>query len=68
MFLFRTDRGLSFVDRPGGDSTTAERRRRPGGSTQLLYSPGRIAPGDARLERVRKPLAAEFTTAATSCS
>jgi uncharacterized protein len=22
-FLFRTDRGLSFVDRPGGTSTTA---------------------------------------------
>src|SRR3989441_11019172 len=23
IFLFRTDRGLSLIDRPGGDSTTA---------------------------------------------
>ena len=28
VFLFRTDRGLSFVDRPGGGLDDAERRRR----------------------------------------
>ena len=63
MFLFRTDRGLAFVDRPGGDSTTADARRpAPGGSTQLLFSPGRIDPADAGVERrSRKPLAGEFT-------
>jgi uncharacterized protein len=60
VFLFRTDRGLSFVDRPGGDSTTANSVTGSGASTHLLYSPGRIAPGDAAWSASRKPLAAEF--------
>ena len=59
-FLFRTDRGLSFVDRPGGDATTAtqEDASRPG--AQLTLSPGRIEPDDAAWEDSRKPLAGEF--------
>jgi predicted extracellular nuclease len=61
VFLFRTDRGLSFVDRPGGNSTTADAVVGSGGSTQLLYSPGRIAPGDSAWNASRKPLAGEFT-------
>jgi len=60
VFLFRTDRGLSFVDRPGGDSTTPNSVTGSGASTHLLYSPGRIAPGDAAWSASRKPLAAEF--------
>jgi PKD domain-containing protein/endonuclease/exonuclease/phosphatase family protein len=60
VFLFRTDRGLSFVDRPGGTSTTANGVSGSGASTQLLYSPGRIAPGDGAWSSSRKPLAAEF--------
>ncbi|HEY7282146.1 MAG TPA: lamin tail domain-containing protein, partial [Actinomycetota bacterium] len=59
-FLFRTDRGLSFVDRPGGTSTAANAVQNVGGAPQLLYSPGRIAPGDAAWNASRKPLAAEF--------
>src|SRR5262249_38229542 len=47
VFLFRTDRGLSFVDRAGGDSTTPNAVTGSGASTQLLYSPGRIAPADS---------------------
>jgi uncharacterized protein len=61
VFLFRTDRGLSFVDRPGGDATTPNAVTGSGASTQLLYSPGRIAPGDGAWSSSRKPLAAELS-------
>ncbi len=59
-FLFRTDRGLSFVDRPGGNATTAAAvvsdRHRP----QLSVSPGRIDPASTAWNASRKPLAGEF--------
>ena len=61
VFLFRTDRGLSFVDRPGGGSTTPNAVTGSGNSTQLLYSPGRIDPTDSAFDASRKPLAGEFT-------
>jgi uncharacterized protein len=60
IFLFRTDRGLSFVDRPGGDSTTATTVTSVGGTAQLSFSPGRIDPTNAAWNSSRKPLAAEF--------
>ena len=44
VFLFRTDRGLSFVDRPGGTSTAPTGVTGSGSSTQLTFSPGRIDP------------------------
>src|SRR3970282_1704920 len=46
-FLYRTDRGLAFVDRPGGDRTSPARAdpRHPAWSTP---------------EGVRRPLAGEF--------
>lgn len=60
-FLFRTDRGLSFVDRPGGTATTAtDVVRGPLGLPRLTLSPGRIAPADAAWTASRKPLAGEF--------
>ncbi len=60
-FLFRSDRGLRFVDRPGGDATTqvtvdTTKVRRP----RLSISPGRIEPGNAVWSNSRKPLAGEF--------
>ena len=61
VFLYRTDRGLAFVDRPGGTSTNATSVTGSGASTQLTFSPGRIAPGDAAWNASRKPLAGEFT-------
>ena len=61
VFLFRTDRGLSFVDRPGGTSTNDNAVVGSGSATQLLYSPGRIAPGDSAWNASRKPLAGELT-------
>ena len=60
VFLFRTDRGLSFVDRPGGGSTTATTVVNGAGGPQLSASPGRIAPADSAFSASRKPLAGEF--------
>jgi hypothetical protein len=57
-FLFRTDRGLAFVDRPGGASTAATTVL-PG--PQLSFSPGRIDPTNSAFLTSRKPLAGEFT-------
>jgi hypothetical protein len=60
-FLFRTDRGLSFVDRPGGDATTAVDVKRTGFfQAALTVSPGRIDPANPAFEFSRKPLAGEF--------
>jgi uncharacterized protein len=60
-FLFRTDRGLAFVDRPGGDSTTATTVQKVGGQAELSASPGRIDPGSDAWTASRKPLAGQFT-------
>jgi len=60
-FLYRTDRGLSFVDRPGGTSTTANAVTGKNNKVQLLYSPGRIDPANGAWTASRKPLAAEFS-------
>ncbi|MFD8752927.1 lamin tail domain-containing protein [Kitasatospora sp. NPDC059577] len=60
VFLFRTDRGLSFTDRPGAGSTTADSVVNAGGTPQLAYSPGRIDPANAAWNSSRKPLAGEF--------
>ena len=57
-FLFRTDRGLEFVDREGGDATTPTEVTDDG---RLTLSPGRIDPQNAAWEDSRKPLAGEFT-------
>jgi uncharacterized protein len=60
-FLFRTDRGLAFVDRPGGTSTAAVGVVAGGSGPELTFSPGRIDPTNAAFDDSRKPLAAEFT-------
>ena len=59
-FLLRTDRGLSFVDRPGAGPTTANAVVTDAGGTHLLYSPGRIDPTNSAFADSRKPLAGEF--------
>jgi len=60
-FLFRTDRGLQFVDRPGGTSTNATGIVDTKKGPQLTFSPGRVQPGDDAWLASRKPLAGEFT-------
>jgi uncharacterized protein len=59
-FLFRTDRALSFVDRPGGDAVTSNEVVDTRQGLQLLYSPGRIDPTNSAFDNSRKPLAGEF--------
>jgi uncharacterized protein len=59
-FLFRTDRDLEFIDRPGATPTTPNAVDRNGSAVRLRYSPGRIDPLNAAFTNSRKPLAAEF--------
>jgi predicted extracellular nuclease len=59
-FLFRTDRGLVFVDRPGGTPTAATTVEGSGAGTHLSFSPGRVDPTNAAFANSRKPLAGEF--------
>ena len=60
-FLFRTDTGVAFVDRPGGDATTPNSVVDVGGVPQLALSPGRIDPDNPAFNASRKPLVGEFT-------
>jgi uncharacterized protein len=60
-FLFRTDRGLAFVDRPGGDSTTPATVVSGPDGPELSVSPGRVDPANTAWNASRKPLAGEFT-------
>jgi uncharacterized protein len=59
-FLYRTDRGLAFVDRPGGSATSADGVRKVLGTAQLTQSPGLIDPTNPAFDDSRKPLVAEF--------
>ena len=59
-FLFRSDRGLSFVDRPGGTSTTATTVVDHPAGPRLSFSPGRVTPQDPAFVDTRKSLAGEF--------
>jgi hypothetical protein len=59
-FLFRTDRELTFIDRPGGGSTTATTVVATPSGPRLSFSPGRVEPQDAAFASSRKPLAGEL--------
>ena len=59
-FLFRTDRGLSFVDRGEGNATTPTGVFRAQGRAHLTISPGRVDPLNPAWTASRKPLAGEF--------
>jgi uncharacterized protein len=59
-FLFRTDRGLRFVDRGRGDATTPTREDRRRRGAQLTLSPGRVMPRNPAFAGSRKPLAGQF--------
>lgn len=62
VLLYRTDRGLAFVSRPGGTSTAAATVTSDAAAApHLTFSPGRIAPTDPGWDNSRKPLAGEFT-------
>ncbi|MGH2427784.1 MAG: endonuclease/exonuclease/phosphatase family protein [Candidatus Limnocylindria bacterium] len=59
-FLFRTDRGLEFIDRPGGTSTNDTAAIDHPSGPQLTFSPGRIGTADQAFLETRKSLAGEF--------
>ncbi|MGY5047905.1 endonuclease/exonuclease/phosphatase family protein [Streptomyces sp. 900105755] len=59
VFLFNPER-VSFVDRAGGDSTTAVGVTEVHGKAQLTASPGRVDPANTAWTASRKPLAGEF--------
>jgi hypothetical protein len=59
-FLFRADRGLTFIDRPGGDATTATDVIATSSGPRLSFSPGRVEPQDPAWLDSRKPLVGEF--------
>ncbi|MEO3752885.1 endonuclease/exonuclease/phosphatase family protein [Streptomyces sp. B6B3] len=59
VFLFDPER-VSFVDRPGGDATTATEVVERRGEATLSLSPGRVDPADPAWTDSRKPLAGEF--------
>ncbi len=58
-FLFRPDR-VTFVDRPGGGSTSDTGVVLGTDGVELTFSPGRIDPTDSAFNTSRKPLAGEF--------
>ncbi|MFD6987346.1 endonuclease/exonuclease/phosphatase family protein [Streptomyces sp. NPDC059943] len=63
VFLFNPAR-VSFVDRPGGDATTATEvvtTGKHGKDITLSVSPGRISPVSDAWKSSRKPLVGEFT-------
>jgi predicted extracellular nuclease len=59
-FLYRTDRGLRFVDRPDATADTPNDVVKTRKGARLTYSPGRIDPTNPAFDDSRKPLAAEF--------
>ncbi|HKQ08912.1 MAG TPA: C25 family cysteine peptidase [Blastocatellia bacterium] len=60
VFMFRTDRGLSFIDRAGGTSTAATTVVSGANGPELSFSPGRVDPTNSAWNSSRKPLAGEF--------
>jgi predicted extracellular nuclease len=60
VLLFRTDRDLSFVDRPGGTATSDTEILVQDRKPYLSFSPGRVAPTDPAWTNSRKPLAGEL--------
>ncbi|MEU6380013.1 endonuclease/exonuclease/phosphatase family protein [Streptomyces sp. NPDC046909] len=59
VFLFNPKR-VSFVDRAGGDATTATSVVKTRKGATLTYSPGRINPTSDAWDSSRKPLVGEF--------
>ncbi|MGH3387044.1 MAG: endonuclease/exonuclease/phosphatase family protein, partial [Nocardioidaceae bacterium] len=59
-FLYRTDRGLEFVDRGDASATTPTTVETVDGQVALSHSPGRVDPTNGAWQSSRKPLAGEF--------
>lgn len=60
VFLYRSDRGMTFVSKPGGTSTNSVAVTGKGPWASINYSPGRIDPTNSAWDDSRKPLVGEF--------
>ncbi len=60
VFLYRTDRGVTFADRPAPAATAATTANSVQSNGALLYNPGRIDPTNTAFNSSRKPLTGEF--------
>ena len=59
-FIFRSDRGIRFVDRPGGSATNPVEIKKGTSDAEITISPGRIEPSNSAFNASRKPLIGEF--------
>ena len=59
-FLFRTDREVEFIDRPGGGATTETTIVDHPSGPRLSASPGRLGTQSAAFDDTRKSLVGEF--------
>jgi len=59
-FIYRLDRGISLVEGPEGDATTATEVLNMDGALALSLNPGRIDPTNAAFGDSRKPLVVTF--------
>lgn len=60
VFLYRSDRGMTFVPKAGGTSTNSVAVTGKGKWASINYSPGRIDPTNSAWDDSRKPLVGEF--------
>lgn len=60
VFLYRSDRGMTFVPKPGGTATNSVAVTGKGPWASINYSPGRIDPTNNAWDDSRKPLVGEF--------
>jgi len=59
-FLFRTDRGIQFIDRGKGGATDTVGIKTGTNGPELNLNPGRIEPNNPAFNNSRKPLVGEF--------
>lgn len=60
VFLFRKDRGLTFLDKPGGNALSSVEVIKNASGIELSFNPGRIEPFNEAFKESRKPLVGEF--------
>ncbi len=59
-FLFRTDRGIHFIDRGKGGAADTVGIKAGSNGPELTLNPGRIEPNNPAFSNSRKPLVGEF--------
>ncbi|WP_265443945.1 lamin tail domain-containing protein [Flexivirga meconopsidis] len=60
VFIYRSDRGMSFVQKDGGTATNSTEVVGKNSKTSITFSPGRIDPTNPAWDDSRKPLVGQF--------